>query len=81
MKGFTLSPSIHEVALGAAHASGNERAIRNLSYMAEELLALLETGELHDLVTDVLPFEQLKEGLERLETRKVRGKLIVRVRN
>lgn len=81
MKGFTLSPSIHEVALGAAHASGNEHAIRNLSYMAEELLALLEAGELQDLVTDVLPFEQLKEGLEQLETRKVRGKLIVRVRN
>lgn len=80
MKGFTLSPSIHEVALGAAHASENERAIRNLSYMAEEMMKLLEAGELNDLVTDVLPFEQLKDGLEQLQTRKVRGKLIVRMR-
>lgn len=81
MKGFTLSPSIHEVALGAAHASENERAIRNLAYMAEELMKLLETGELNDLVTDVLPFERLKDGLEQLQTRKVRGKLIVRMRD
>ncbi|MFC4683720.1 zinc-binding dehydrogenase [Exiguobacterium sp. s149] len=81
MKGFTLSPSIHEVALGAAHASENERAIRNLSYMAEEMMKLLEAGELNDLVTDVLPFERLKDGLEQLHTRKVRGKLIVRMRD
>ncbi|TCI48488.1 MULTISPECIES: zinc-binding dehydrogenase [unclassified Exiguobacterium] len=81
MKGFTLSPSIHEVALGAAHASEDERAIRNLAYMAEELMKLLETGELNDLVTDVLPFDRLKDGLEQLQTRKVRGKLIVRVRD
>lgn len=80
MKGFTLSPSIHEVALGAAHASEDERAIRNLAYMTEELMKLLEAGELNDLVTDVLTFEQLKDGLEQLQTRKVRGKLIVRVR-
>lgn len=81
MKGFTLSPSIHEVALGAAHASENERAIRNLSYMAEEMMKLLEAGELNDLVTDVLPFERLKDGLEQLQTRKARGKLIVRMRD
>lgn len=81
MKGFTLSPSIHEVALGAAHASENERAIRNLSYMAEEMMKLLEGDELNDLVTDVLPFERLKDGLEQLQTRKVRGKLIVRMRD
>ncbi|MFN4214330.1 zinc-binding dehydrogenase [Exiguobacterium sp.] len=81
VKGFTLSPSIHEVALGAAHASQDERAIRNLAYMAEELMKLLEAGELNDLVTDVLPFDRLKEGLEKLQTRKVRGKLIVRVRD
>lgn len=81
VKGFTLSPSIHEVALGAAHASGDERAIRNLAYMAEEMMKLIEAGELNDLVTDVLPFEQLKDGLEQLQTRKVRGKLIVRMRD
>lgn len=81
VKGFTLSPSIHEVALGAAHASDDERTIRNLAYMAEELMKLLEAGELNDLVTEVLSFEQLKEGLEQLQTRKTRGKLVVRVRD
>ena len=81
MKGFTLSPSIHEVALGAAHASEDEHAIRNLAYMAEEMMNLLDAGELNDLVTEVLSFDQLKEGLEKLQTRKVRGKLIVRIRD
>ena len=80
VKGFSLAPSIHEVALGAAHASADERAIRNLAVMAEALMQLLVDGELNDLVTEVLAFDQLKEGLEKLQTRKVRGKLIVRVR-
>ncbi len=77
VKGFSLAPSIHEVALGAAHASADERAIRNLAVMAEALMQLLVDGELTDLVTEVLAFDQLKEGLEKLQTRKVRGKLIV----
>ncbi len=38
VKPFTLSPSIHEVALGAAHQSGSARARRNLAYMAQELM-------------------------------------------
>ena len=45
------------------------------------MMNLLDAGELNDLVTEVLSFDQLKEGLEKLQTRKVRGKLIVRIRD
>src|SRR5699024_8138332 len=35
---FTLSPSIHEVALGAAYSAGSIRSRENLSFIANELM-------------------------------------------
>ncbi|WP_052737765.1 hypothetical protein [Bacillus sp. SA1-12] len=35
VKPFTLSPSIHEVSLGAAHTSGSTSAKKNLAFMAK----------------------------------------------
>ncbi|WP_215115432.1 zinc-binding dehydrogenase [Exiguobacterium sp. s80] len=76
VKPFTLSPSIHEVALAAAYASQNDRAIRNLGHMASTLLLLVQQNELDPLVTDIIPADQLVEGLKRLAERHVRGKII-----
>ncbi|WP_214810831.1 zinc-binding dehydrogenase [Exiguobacterium sp. s127] len=76
VKPFTLSPSIHEVALAAAYASQNDRAIRNLGQMASALLLLVQQNELDPLVTDIIPADQLVEGLKRLAERHVRGKII-----
>ncbi|HCV53531.1 MAG TPA: zinc-binding alcohol dehydrogenase, partial [Exiguobacterium sp.] len=55
VKPFTLSPSIHEVALAAAYASEDDRAIRNLGHMASELLKLVAAKELDPLVTEEIP--------------------------
>ncbi|MCM3618106.1 zinc-binding dehydrogenase [Sutcliffiella horikoshii] len=79
VKPFTLSPSIHEVALGAAHLSGEERAVKNLAFMAEELMGMLQEGRLESLVTKVLPREELVKGLEELQGRHVKGKIIVKM--
>lgn len=76
VKPFTLSPSIHEVALAAAYASQNDRAIRNLGHMASALLDLVQQNKLDPLVTDIIPADQLVEGLKRLAERHVRGKII-----
>lgn len=79
VKPFSLSPSIHEVALGAAHASGEDRAVSNLGFMAEELMGMVKDGRLESLVTKVLPREELVEGLKELQGRHVRGKIIVKM--
>ncbi|WP_394679262.1 zinc-binding dehydrogenase [uncultured Exiguobacterium sp.] len=78
VKPFTLSPSIHEVALAAAYASEDDRAIRNLGHMASELLKLVATKELDPLVTDEIPASDIVKGLQRLSERHVRGKIIAK---
>lgn len=77
VKPFTLSPSIHEVALGAAHQSGSARARRNLAYMAQELMQRVKDKRLDAMVTEVLSRKELPEGLKKLKGRHVRGKMIV----
>lgn len=79
VKPFSLSPSIHEVALGAAHASGDDQAVSNLAFMAEELMGMVKDGRLESLVTKVLPREELVDGLKELQGRHVRGKIIVQM--
>lgn len=79
VKPFSLSPSIHEVALGAAHASGDDRAVSNLAFMAEELMSMVSDGRLESLVTKVLQREELVDGLKELQGRHVRGKIIVKM--
>ncbi|MGI1804912.1 zinc-binding dehydrogenase [Exiguobacterium sp. TDN 0502] len=76
VKPFTLSPSIHEVALAAAYASEDDRAIRNLGHMASELLTLVATKELDPLVTEEISAADIVKGLQRLSERHVRGKII-----
>ena len=76
---FSLSPSIHEVSLGAAHSSDSVRAKKNLSYMAQQLMERVAAGTLNPLVKKVLSYEELPEGLKRLQERHVQGKIIVRM--
>jgi len=78
IKPFTLSPSIHEVALAAAYASEDDRAIRNLGHMASELLKLVAAKELDPLVTEEISAADIVKGLQRLSERHVRGKIIAK---
>ncbi|MDF2902768.1 MAG: zinc-binding alcohol dehydrogenase [Bacillus sp. (in: firmicutes)] len=79
IKPFSLSPSIHEVALGAAHSSGSIRAKENLAFMANELMQRVKKGTLNPMVNEVLPREELPTGLKKLKGRHVRGKIIIRM--
>ncbi|WP_397428425.1 zinc-binding dehydrogenase [Proteiniclasticum sp.] len=47
--------------------------------MAEELAALTVSGKVDPMISKVLPFSALKEGLRELTTRHARGKILVRV--
>ncbi|MGM9925865.1 MAG: zinc-binding dehydrogenase [Bacillus sp. (in: firmicutes)] len=77
IKPFTLAPSLHEVALGAAYTSGSERALRNLANMTTALLQLVKKGTLNPMISEVLTCSELPEGLEKLTGRHVSGKLVV----
>lgn len=76
---FTLAPSIHEVALGAAYNSGSTSAIKNLAFMAEALMERIKNGNLNPIITTALPCHELTNGLRTLQSRHVQGKIIVRM--
>jgi NADPH:quinone reductase-like Zn-dependent oxidoreductase len=78
---FTVSPSLHEVALGAVHQYGSRRQVEDLAVMGYELLDLLKRGDIHPLPMETLSLGQAVKGLEMLAKGHVRGKVVVQVRN
>tara|TARA_B100001250_G_scaffold76730_2_gene62867 strand:- start:4371 stop:5348 length:978 start_codon:yes stop_codon:yes gene_type:complete len=73
---FEKAISVHKIALGGAHVSNNYHAQIDLGNMARELIALMNDGKIDPMVTDLIKLEGIPEGLGRLETRHVRGKIV-----
>jgi len=73
---FTRALSIHELALGAAHASGDQKAQADLSEMASELLQLLKEKKLNAMVTKTVSLEEVPSALTSLMDRHVVGKIV-----
>ena len=71
--------SIDVVNLGGAHGSGNPMEQRDLGTMASDVLSMVSQGQLDPLITGVLPFGDLVEGLRSLADHKVTGKVVVDV--
>ena len=71
--------SIDVVNLGGAHGSGNPMEQRDLGTMASDVLSMVSQGQLDPLITGVLPFGDLVEGLRSLADHKVTGKVVVYV--
>lgn len=76
---FTKAFSVHEIALGAAYASGDEVAIADLGRMGRELAALVAKAKIRPTVQEVIALEEIPEALVRLSNRHVRGKIVARV--
>jgi len=74
---FTKSPSIHEIALGAAHSSGDRKAQEDLSHMAKALLTLLQQKKISSLISETITLHQVPVALEKLKSRHVKGKIIM----
>jgi NADPH:quinone reductase-like Zn-dependent oxidoreductase len=73
---FTTAPSVHEIALGAAHSHGDLRARTDLSVMLTELLTLVADGRLDPMLNRTVPLEEVPAALTELSDRHVRGKLV-----
>ena len=76
---FAKALSIHEIALGVAHLSGDRMAQEDLARMGWELGALVAQGKISPMLTETISLEAVPEGLTRLAGRHVRGKIVARV--
>lgn len=74
---FTLAPSVHEIALGAAYAAEDERSIAWLAEGLELLMQLVVAEELDPLVTGTVPLEEAPATLARVAERHTRGTVVV----
>lgn len=73
---FTLAPSVHEIAVGAAYSHGGSRARRDLGVVLDELLVRAADHRLDPRVTAVVPLEGVAGALAELAGRHVRGKIV-----
>ncbi|MFB1081478.1 zinc-binding dehydrogenase [Jeotgalibacillus sp. JSM ZJ347] len=76
---FTHPVSFHHVALGSVFQSGNHEEEATLKVIGDHLVELLEKGEINSLVEQVISLEEVPKGLEQLETRKVKGKIVAEI--
>ncbi|MEF2966619.1 zinc-binding dehydrogenase [Paenibacillus sp. M1] len=80
IKPFSKVVSYHEIALGAAHQSGDFKAEHDLAVIGDEMLALMERGKLSSMLKEVIGLEQVPEALNRLSERHVQGKIVAKLK-
>jgi len=76
IKPFTKAISFHEIALGAAHSSGDAIAQKDLAMMAEALAVLVSGKKVSAMLSEVISMEEIPSALGRLSERHVRGKIV-----
>ncbi|WP_231443648.1 zinc-binding dehydrogenase [Brevibacterium zhoupengii] len=74
---FSVGPAVHEIALGAAHTTGDLRARRELATMLSELLALVNDGTIDAMVSRTVSINEVPEALTQLANRKASGKFVM----
>lgn len=74
---FIHAFSISEVTLGGAYIAKHAPSIVDLGVMLSELLLLVASGRLDPMVAEILTPADIPDALARLQTRRVRGKLVV----
>jgi NADPH:quinone reductase-like Zn-dependent oxidoreductase len=71
---------VSEVALGAAYTHGGFEGRRWLTWGLERLMQLIIEGHLHPPDIEVISFDDVPRGLQRLADRAVDGKLVANLR-
>lgn len=77
---FTKSVSYHEIALGAAHQSGDVKAENDLAIIGDEMLALMAQGKLSSMLKEIISLNEIPEALSRLSERHVKGKIVAKIK-
>lgn len=73
---FKSALSIHEVALGGAHLSGDHQAQQELAHIGTRMMELAVSGYLNCLVEEIISLEEIPAGLKKLAQRHARGKIV-----
>lgn len=76
---FDHGLSVAVVNLGGAHLSGNLAQQADLGRMNAAMLELAAAGKVDPLIEQVLPFDQIKVGLQAIKDHQVVGKLVVKI--
>jgi NADPH2:quinone reductase len=77
---FGLAPTVSEVALGAAYTHGGLAGRRWLSWGLERLMRLIIEGHLNPPDIEVIGFEDIPQGLDRLARRQATGRIVANLR-
>jgi len=81
-KPFEKAVGVHEIALGAAYASGDRIAVQTLGEVAAKMIAMVERKEIEPLVGETVGFNDIPSALARLKRREVpSGKVVADVQN
>jgi NADPH:quinone reductase-like Zn-dependent oxidoreductase len=76
---FNKALSVHEIALGVAHESGDRAAQEDLGEMGSELAALVAEGRIDPMISEIVTLDAIPDALRRLSERHVRGKIVARI--
>ncbi len=71
--------SVHSVLILGNYLSKNHDKMEQLRFVGDEVLKLYAEEKIHASIGEILQFENVREGLDKLHQRHVRGKLVARV--
>lgn len=71
--------SVHNIALGGAHTSGDLTAQKDLARMGEEFGSLASEKKINPMLEEIISFEAIPVALKRLSERHVRGKIVAKL--
>lgn len=80
VKPFTKVISYHEIALGAGHQSNDMVTQKDYAVIGDQMLSLVEEGNLDTMLTEVVRLEEVPEALIRLSERHVKGKIVAKLK-
>lgn len=76
---FPRGASIHDIALGFAFTSGDRKAQEDIARMGSALCDLAARRQVAPVISEVIDFAAIPDGLARLAGRHVRGKIVARL--
>ena len=80
IKPFTKVISYHEIALGAAHQSGDIKAQQDLAKIGDEMLSLLAQGHISSMLAETITLDEVPDALTRLSQRHIKGKIVAKIK-
>jgi NADPH:quinone reductase-like Zn-dependent oxidoreductase len=79
MQSFGKALSVHDIALGGAHISGDYKAQEMLAKIGKDFGDIVSKHKIDPMVSEIIEFEEIPHALTRLSLRKVKGKIVAKV--